>query len=77
MPSVLGSGGDLIVSLTNGEMVLSVVIVTFAVKVLFSAVSFGSGAPGGIFFPFFFWELSLVGRFPWYVWNFSGWIRCI
>lgn len=51
MPSVLGSGGDLIVSLTDGEMVLSAVLITFAAKFLFSAVSFGSGAPGGIFFP--------------------------
>ncbi|HIX62875.1 MAG TPA: ClC family H(+)/Cl(-) exchange transporter [Candidatus Mediterraneibacter colneyensis] len=51
MPSVLGSGGDLIVSLTNGEMALQLVVLTFVVKFLFSAVSFGSGAPGGIFFP--------------------------
>ena len=51
MPPVLGSGGDLIVSLTDGEMALQLVILTFAVKFLFSAVSFGSGAPGGIFFP--------------------------
>lgn len=51
MPSVLGSGGNLIVSLTGGEMVLGLVLVTFVVKFLFSAVSFGSGAPGGIFFP--------------------------
>ena len=32
-------------------MVLKVAIITFLVKFLFSAVSFGSGAPGGIFFP--------------------------
>lgn len=51
MPSVLGSGGDLIVALTDKEMVLKVAIITFLVKFLFSAVSFGSGAPGGIFFP--------------------------
>ena len=51
MPSVLGSGGSLIVSLTEGEMGLKLVLLTFAVKLLFSAVSFGSGAPGGIFFP--------------------------
>ena len=51
MPSVLGSGSDLIVSLTGGEMLLGALIVTFVVKFLFSAVSFGSGAPGGIFFP--------------------------
>lgn len=52
MPSVLGSGGDLIVALTDKEMVLKVAIITFLVKFLFSAVSFGSGAPGGIFFRF-------------------------
>ncbi len=42
---------DLIVALTDKEMVLKVAIITFLVKFLFSAVSFGSGAPGGIFFP--------------------------
>lgn len=40
---------DLIVALTDKEMVLKVAIITFLVKFLFSAVSFGSGAPGGIF----------------------------
>lgn len=51
MPSVLGSSSGLIVSLTKGEMVLGMVVLTLVVKFLFSAVSFGSGAPGGIFFP--------------------------
>lgn len=51
MPSVLGSGSGLIVSLTKGEMVLGMVVLTLIAKFLFSAVSFGSGAPGGIFFP--------------------------
>lgn len=51
MPSVLGSGHDIILSLTDGQMILKLVIVTFVVKFLFSAISFGSGAPGGIFFP--------------------------
>lgn len=51
MPFVLGSGSGLIVSLTKGEMVLGMVVLTLVVKFLFSAVSFGSGAPGGIFFP--------------------------
>lgn len=51
MPSVLGSGSGLIASLTKGEMVLGMVVLTLVVKFLFSAVSFGSGAPGGIFFP--------------------------
>lgn len=57
-PCVLGSGGDLITDLTGGEFVLGTVILIFAVKFLFSAVSFGSGAPGGIFFP-----LLILGAF--------------
>ena len=36
MPSVLGSGGDLIVDLTGGEMAMGLVAVTFVVKFLFS-----------------------------------------
>ena len=63
MPSVLGSGGDLIVSLTDGEMVLRLVILTFVVKFLFSAVSFGSGAPGGIFFPLLILGALIGGAF--------------
>lgn len=51
MPSVLGSGHNLIETLTNGKMVLKIAVLTLVVKFLFSAVSFGSGAPGGIFFP--------------------------
>ena len=51
MPSVLGSSSGLIVSLTKGEMVLGMVVLTLVAKFLFSAVSFGSGALGGIFFP--------------------------
>lgn len=50
-PQFLGSGHNLIISLTNHEWMLGSVIVVFAVKFLFSVVSFGSGAPGGIFFP--------------------------
>lgn len=51
MPSVLGSGHNLIEALTDGEMVLKTAVFLMVVKFLFSAVSFGSGAPGGIFFP--------------------------
>ena len=61
MPSILGSGSNLIVSLTDGEMVLALVLLTFVVKFLFSAVSFGSGAPGGIFFPLLILG-ALLGR---------------
>ncbi len=63
MPSVLGSGGDLIVDLTGGEMAAGLVALTFVVKLLFSAVSFGSGAPGGIFFPLLVLGALLGGLF--------------
>lgn len=63
MPSVLGSGHELIVSLTDGEMVLGLVILTFIVKFIFSAVSFGSGAPGGIFFPLLILGAMIGGIF--------------
>ena len=63
MPSVLGSGGDLIVDLTAGEMAVGLVALTFVVKFLFSAVSFGSGAPGGIFFPLLVLGALLGGIF--------------
>ncbi len=63
MPSVLGSGGDLIIPLTDGEMTLRLVVVTFVVKFLFSAVSFGSGAPGGIFFPLLILGALIGGAF--------------
>src|SRR5699024_6925396 len=41
MPSVLGSGNNLIVSLTEGEMGLKLVLITFAAKLVFSAVKIG------------------------------------
>lgn len=63
VPSVLGSGNNLIVSLTAGEMALGLILVTFAVKLVFSAVSFGSGAPGGIFFPLLILGAMIGGAF--------------
>ncbi len=63
MPEVLGSGHELIVSLTDGEMVLRTVLLVLVVKFLFSAVSFGSGAPGGIFFPLLILGAMIGGAF--------------
>lgn len=51
MPELLGSGHTLIEELTGTDIVLSTVLFIFVGRFLFSAVSFGSGAPGGIFFP--------------------------
>lgn len=50
-PSLLGSGHSIVESVASGEMVLSTIAFVFIGRFLFSAVSFGSGAPGGIFFP--------------------------
>ena len=63
MPEVLGSGHELIVSLTDGEMVLKTVLLVLVVKFVFSAVSFGSGAPGGIFFPLLILGAMIGGAF--------------
>jgi H+/Cl- antiporter ClcA len=49
-PVVLGGGHRIVEELTlkNGIMFL---VMIFIIKLIFSMVSFGSGAPGGIFFP--------------------------
>ena len=51
VPELLGSGNNMVTSITSGEWTLGVLLLLFVGKFLFSAVSFGSGAPGGIFFP--------------------------
>ena len=50
-PQLLGSGHALIENMAAGDMVLGTIILIFIGRFIFSAVSFGSGAPGGIFFP--------------------------
>lgn len=50
-PSLLGSGHSLIDHLTEGGMLLGSIIFILIARFVFSAVCFGSGAPGGIFFP--------------------------
>lgn len=50
-PSLLGSGHELVNALTAGEIALFGAVLLLAGKFLFSLISFGSGAPGGIFFP--------------------------
>ena len=51
MPELLGSGGNLVEMLTGDGMLLKAAVLFFLLKFLYSAISFGSGAPGGIFFP--------------------------
>lgn len=51
IPQVIG-GGHVLVSYLNSEnVVLSTLVIILIVKFIFSLLSFGSGAPGGIFFP--------------------------
>ncbi|MFV0361861.1 MAG: ClC family H(+)/Cl(-) exchange transporter [Suipraeoptans sp.] len=50
-PLLLGSGHNLIGLITGGKLVLSTVLVILVGRFIFSGLSFGSGAPGGIFFP--------------------------
>ena len=51
IPDVLGSGHSMISILEYGGVTLRFLLTLLAVKFIFSAISFGSGVPGGIFFP--------------------------
>jgi H+/Cl- antiporter ClcA len=50
-PSVLGGGHELIMELTHKNILISILLITFIVKLLFTVISYGSGVPGGIFMP--------------------------
>ena len=51
LPQVIGGGHVLVNYLNSEQLVLGTLIVLLVVKFVFSLLSFGSGAPGGIFFP--------------------------
>ena len=51
LPQVLGGGHELITSLITGNFALTILVVLLLVKFLFTMMSYGSGAPGGIFLP--------------------------
>lgn len=50
-PSVLGGGHSLVEVLSSGNMLLGALFLLLVLKFSFSMISFGSGAPGGIFLP--------------------------
>lgn len=50
-PRLLGSGHSLLEFLTSEDVLLGTILLIFVGRFLFSAICFGSGAPGGIFFP--------------------------
>ncbi len=51
LPEILFGGHGIIEGLTAGKYALEFMCLLLAAKFLFSMASFGSGAPGGIFFP--------------------------
>ena len=51
VPALLGGGHDLIMSLQNLNIHMELLIAYIIIKFIFTFVCFGSGAPGGIFFP--------------------------
>ncbi|WP_296875050.1 ClC family H(+)/Cl(-) exchange transporter [Thomasclavelia sp.] len=51
VPELIGNGDTLVDLLTEGKLSVSLIIIFLIGKFLFAQISFGSGAPGGIFFP--------------------------
>lgn len=51
LPEVLGGGNSLVNSLLTTDRTFQMLLLLLVVKLLFTMVSFGSGAPGGIFLP--------------------------
>ena len=51
MPQVLGGGHTMVELLYEQKLLIGGMLVLVVVKLLFSVFCFGSGAPGGIFFP--------------------------
>lgn len=72
MPDYLGGGHNLIDQLTSGELMLHMILLTLVCKFVFSAVCFGSGAPGGIFFPLLVLGAFIGGAFAMFGVNYLG-----
>jgi H+/Cl- antiporter ClcA len=51
LPAVLGGGHGIITGLIENKYLIGSIALLLVVKFVFSMVSFGSGVPGGIFFP--------------------------
>lgn len=50
-PQILGGGHSLVEGISSGTMLLKALCLLLSSKFIFSMISFGSGAPGGIFLP--------------------------
>lgn len=51
MPQMLGGGHGLIEDLVHGDFLISAILLFILIKFTFTIISYGSGAPGGIFLP--------------------------
>ncbi|WP_330651532.1 H(+)/Cl(-) exchange transporter ClcA [Tepidibacter aestuarii] len=51
LPQVLGGGHELIGSVVEGKYTKSMIFIILVIKFIFTMLSYGSGAPGGIFLP--------------------------
>lgn len=51
LPEVLGGGNKLIDSIGQTNYGIAILLIFFAVKFLYTMISYGSGVPGGIFMP--------------------------
>ena len=51
LPDILGGGHRIITALLEHKLAFYYIAMLLAAKFIFSMISFGSGAPGGIFFP--------------------------
>jgi len=51
LPILLGGGHELIISLQKSNFTIITLLTFIVIKFIFTFVSFGSGVPGGIFFP--------------------------
>lgn len=72
MPEILGSGHHLIDQAASGSMVLPVLLFLLGAKFLFSLICFGSGAPGGIFFPLLVLGALIGGAYSTFAAEFFG-----
>ncbi|HGR0482677.1 TPA: chloride channel protein [Streptococcus pneumoniae] len=51
LPQIIGSGNQLVLSLTEQNFSFQVLLAYFLIRFIWSMISYGSGLPGGIFLP--------------------------
>lgn len=72
LPEVLGGGHALIEALIQGSFTMKMLLIILVVKFAFSMISYGSGAPGGIFFPMLVLGALTGGIYGYLVSNIFG-----